>query len=144
MAPHDQIPADCGEVSPSPSRDSRQTARGIKIIEMTVCVGIDSSFHPANYSVSSFYENLWVCMCVCVLMKGVCWVFFLVSYCTSVYLSRHFTGANDVGCKCGCIGFSAIMGICECDCVQVIDAGMLETGRQSQRHHASIEMGGGG
>lgn len=39
--------------------------------------------------------------------------------------------------------FRAIMGICECR-VQVIDAGMLETGRQSDWPSASVKRGGGG
>lgn len=43
-------------------------------------------------------------------------------------------------CVCVCVGFRAIMGICEC-WVQVIDAGTLETGRQSDWPCASLKRG---
>ena len=49
-------------------------------------------------------------------------------------------GARHVCCTRMCVGFRAIMGICEW-WVQVIDAGTLETGRQSDWPSASIKRG---
>lgn len=43
---------------------------------------------------------------------------------------------------CVCVGFRVIMGMCEC-WIQVINAGTLESGRQSDGRSANVKRGEG-
>lgn len=61
---------------------------------------------------------------------------FMLHYQMGVCLKGHYV------CVCVCVGFRVIMGMCEC-WIQVINAGTLESGRQSDGRSANVKRGEG-